>query len=85
MVYRGHIDAQTKAYVRCLRLQSDLTVREIVHLCGISRTSESFQEFAQRVKSTLYSVRREIIDNTIGSMYKRLDLVLNSRGGRTKY
>ena len=48
-------------------------------------TSESFQEFAQRVKSTLYSVRREIIDNTIGSMYKRLDLVLNSRGGRTKY
>ena len=39
MVYRGHIDAQTKAYVRCLRLQSDLTVREIVHLCGISRAS----------------------------------------------
>ena len=48
-------------------------------------TSESFQEFAQRVKSTLYSVRREIIDNTIGSMYKRLDLVLDSRGRRTKY
>ena len=39
MVYSGNIDAETKAYLRFLRQQSDLTVQEIVYLCGISRAS----------------------------------------------
>ena len=39
MVYSGNIDAETKAYAGILRQQSDLTVQEIVHLCGISRAS----------------------------------------------
>ena len=48
-------------------------------------TSETFEEFAQRVESTLYSVRREVVDNTVASMYERLDLILENRGRRTKY
>ena len=39
MVYTGKIDAESKAYVRFLREEGDLTVQEIVDLCGISRAS----------------------------------------------
>ena len=39
MVYTGKIDAESKAYVRFLREEGDLTVQEIVDLCGISRGS----------------------------------------------
>ena len=39
MVYTGTIAAESKAYVRFLCEEDDLTVQEIVHLCGISRTS----------------------------------------------
>ena len=38
MVYTGKIDAESKAYVRFLREEGDLTVQEIVDLCGISRS-----------------------------------------------
>ena len=48
-------------------------------------TYESFEDFAGRVKSTLYSMPRDIIDNTIASMFKRLDLITKNRGRRTKY
>ena len=37
--YTGTIDAESKVYVRFLREHSDLTVQEIVDLCGISRSS----------------------------------------------
>ena len=39
MVYTGTIDAESKAYVRFLHEEGDLTVQEIVDLCGISRSS----------------------------------------------
>ena len=39
MVYCGNTDAETKEYAGFLRQQSDLTVQEIVHRCGISRAS----------------------------------------------
>ena len=48
-------------------------------------SSETFQEFACRVKRTLYRTRKDIIDNTIASMYMRLDLIIASRGRRTNY
>ena len=48
-------------------------------------TYEGFQDFARRVKSTLYSMPRDIIDNTIASMFKHLDLITRNRGRRTKY
>ena len=39
MVYTETIDAESKAYVRFLLEQSDLTVQEKVDICGISRAS----------------------------------------------
>ena len=38
----------------------------------LNLTYESFEDFARRVRTTLYSMRREIIDNTIASMFKAL-------------
>ena len=51
----------------------------------LNLTYESFEDFARRVKSTLYSMPTEIIDKTIASMSKRLDLITKNRGRRTKY
>lgn len=51
----------------------------------LNLTYESFEDFGKRVKSSLYSMRREIIDNTIASMFKRLDLITKNRGRRTRY
>ena len=48
-------------------------------------TSETFQEFKQQVKTTLYSMRSEIVGNIIASMCKRIHLILQNRGRRTKY
>ena len=39
MVYTGTTDAESKACVRFLREEGDLTVQELVDLCGISRAS----------------------------------------------
>ena len=38
----------------------------------LNLTYESFEDFARRVRTTLYSMRREIIDHTIASMFKAL-------------
>ena len=51
----------------------------------LNLTYESFEDFARRVKSTLYSMRRKIIDDTIASMFKRLHLITKNRGTCTKY
>lgn len=39
MVYQKNISPETKAFVRFLRHEGDLTVQEIVHRCGISWAS----------------------------------------------
>ena len=39
MVYLGNICSETKALIRFLWRQGDLTMKEIVHWCGISRAS----------------------------------------------
>jgi len=51
----------------------------------LNLTYESFEDFARRVKSTLYSMRTEIVDKTIASISKRLDLITKNRGRHTKY
>lgn len=48
-------------------------------------TFETFSQFAERVKSTLYGMNHSVIDNIIRSMDKRMDLILKSKGNRTKY
>ena len=39
MVFREKIKAELKAYVRFLREEGDIPVKEIVRCCGISRAS----------------------------------------------
>ena len=46
---------------------------------------ETYKQFCARVKKTLLSFSREIIDRTIESMDKRMDLIIKSKGQRIKY
>ena len=46
---------------------------------------ENFQAFCERVKYTIENVPLEVIDKTIASMEKRIDLVIKSKGERSKY
>ena len=46
---------------------------------------ESFVEFSHRCKKALLEFPAEIIDKTVASMNKRIDLVLKGKGQRTKY
>ena len=46
---------------------------------------ENFEEFSARVKRTLESVPVDIIDRTILSMNKRIDMVVNRKGQRIRY
>ena len=48
-------------------------------------TFETFKEFSERVKSTLYAMNTVLIDNIISSMDKRLQLIIQHKGKRTKY
>ena len=48
-------------------------------------TFEGLDEFAKRVKSTLYGMKTDFIDNIISSMDKRMEHIVRSRGNRTKY
>ena len=48
-------------------------------------TYESFEQFSERVKCTLYGLSTVVIDNKIRSIDKRLKLVIKSKGKRTKY
>lgn len=48
-------------------------------------TNESYQKFCQRVRRTILNYSAEVIDRTIESMPKRVDLVIKNKGLRTKY
>ena len=50
-----------------------------------SITKETFEEFAIRVKSTLLQISIDYINNTIGSMPKRIKEIIRSKGRRIKY
>ena len=54
---------------------------------AISRniTRESFEEFQARVLRAFDCICTETIDNTIASLNKRIEGILASKGGRTKY
>ena len=51
--------------------------------CKIQK--ESFAAFSERCKNTLLNFPADIIDNTVASMNKRIDMVIAARGQRTKY
>ena len=46
---------------------------------------EDYSQFCKRVKHTLMGYSPEVIDKTIKSMDKRINLVIKARGQRTKY
>jgi len=46
---------------------------------------ETFREFAIRVKNLMHERYNNVIDNIISSMNKRLDMIIKSKGDRTKY
>ena len=51
--------------------------------CNI--THETFTQFSARVKRTLEEYSVETIDKTIGSMDKRIRMIIKSKGQRLKY
>jgi len=48
-------------------------------------TKESFLEFKERVVQTLLSFDKELINNTIDSLPRRMDAIIKGKGCRTKY
>lgn len=48
-------------------------------------TYETYEEFVGRVEQTLKATPVSIIDNIIGSMNKRIDMVIQRKGQRIKY
>ena len=48
-------------------------------------TKETYEEFCARVEKTLWNFDKQIIDNTIESMNKRMDLIIKGNGKRLKY
>jgi hypothetical protein len=59
------------------KLQEDAIVNNIEF--------ENWDDFCARVKSTIEGTQRELIDKTISSMERRIDLIINSKGERTRY
>ena len=47
--------------------------------------SESYEQFVKRISRTLKSLPVELIDKTIDSMNKRIQLVIDRKGQRTRY
>ena len=50
MVFKEKIKAELKAYVRFLREEGDVPVKEIVHRCGISRASLFYRCLKVQIK-----------------------------------
>jgi len=46
---------------------------------------EKFREFRRRVVKTLLGIPADVIDRIIASMPKRIDSIIEARGGRLKY
>ena len=48
-------------------------------------TKETYDEFSQRIVSTINGISSQTIDKIIESMDKQMDLVIKQNGNRTKY
>ena len=48
-------------------------------------TKETYEEFCARVEKNLWNFDKQIIDNTIESMNKHMDLIVKGNGKRLKY
>ena len=59
------------------KLQKDVLEKKIVKV--------TFGEFCNRIKQTMMDFPSGVIDQTIKSMPKRIDMVIKNKGNRTKY
>ncbi len=59
------------------RMRKEAMEKEIIY--------ESYSDFIKRIKRTFSGIGQGIIDRTIDSMNKRIDLVIKSKGARIKY
>jgi len=48
-------------------------------------TRESYDEFSTRVRDIIFNVPKELINKTIESLPRRIDMILKSKGQRLKY
>ena len=48
-------------------------------------TKESYAQFSERVKDTLLTFDSHIIDKTIDTMSRRINMIITTKGHRTKY
>ena len=48
-------------------------------------TFETFEQFSRRVADTINTLDERLIDRTIESMSRRIDLIIEKNGARTKY
>lgn len=91
-------DAMEKVNCRVFKIpprSPDLNpIENIFHLVGKQLkkdalekniAKELFLAFSNRVKRTMLNFPSEIIDRTIASMPKRIDMVIKNKGMRTKY
>ena len=62
-------------------------IKTIVHDDTLRKniTFETFDQFCARVSDTIKSLDKNLIDRTIRSMNKRIDLIIANKGQRTKY
>ena len=59
------------------KLERDALRKQITH--------ETFEQFSDRVEKTLCNIDPKLIDRTIESMNKRIELIIKRRGRRLKY
>ena len=48
-------------------------------------TFETYEQFSERVETTIRNLNTDIINKTIESMNNRMDLIIEKKGQRTKY
>ena len=59
------------------KLSDDALERNIV--------KENFHHFSKRVKETIESLPKEVIDRTVASVDQRIEQIITSKGQRAKY
>ena len=47
--------------------------------------NETYAQFSKRVANTIQAIPIELIDKTINSMERRVDMIIKKKGERTKY
>ena len=76
--------SRKKGLLTCEDLHGRLNLLEGLELKKRYLTWENFEQFSQLIKSTLENYPIEVIDKTISSMNKRIDLVIKAKGERQR-